>query len=324
MGVDIVDKAQDALGRSTVVDDIEEGADTALKHVGSMKMEEEQPKVKRFVSSMERYKKAYEKRQNWFRAMMHLRKSLSPEDTPDVPWWQSTKPYREAISEKMEAPGFEMVIFFFILADLGLVSVELVLDAVFEFGHNDNHRLLASVDGGDHAIECYNWSYDRGYKIASTCRWISIAILVMFMTELLTKFLCAPKGFVRHAGHVLDFVVVGCSIVFEFTIHHSTGPLLIFFRLWRAVRIVHGLYEQVEYILKALETEKHLEHALNIVDKYKAYTTQRNLRDDWYVFKKQGRQGLEASEVEVVITREGDHIKVTEEVTVKDGVHCDL
>lgn len=163
----------------------------------------------------------------------------------------------------------------------------------------DAGRLLSSAGEGSCDAE-------QAQDVASTCRIISIVILFIFMTEILTKFCCAPKAFCSHLGHWLDVVVVLGSIIFEFTLHHSFGGLLIFFRCWRGVRIMHGLYEQVEYICKALETEKHLEKALKTVDKYKAYTELRHLRNDWTTFKKKGEVGLEHSGTIVVIEKEGD------------------
>jgi len=53
---------------------------------------------------------------------------------------------------------------------------------------------------------------------------------------------------------------------------------------------VHALYEQVEYMGKALQTEAHLEKALATVQQYKKYTEARNLRSDWKTFKKKGSE----------------------------------
>jgi len=266
-------------------EDDEEGVNRGSNHLATMKkLEVEKPQVKKIRSSYEKYQKAHEAKQNWFRARIHLQKGLEADDIGHI-FWRSTKKYREKVIEIIEAPRIEMTIFFLILADLGMVSMEMVLESVFEFDHGGGHRLLASDDAGLFAGKSCN--IEKAYNIAQICRGISIAILFLFALELLIKFTCAPKSFCHHIGHLLDVFVVGSSIVFEFILHHSEGGLLIFFRSWRAVRIVHGLYEQVEYMMKALETEKHLEHALNVVDKYKSYTMHRNLRDDWLKFKKQ-------------------------------------
>lgn len=153
----------------------------------------------------------------------------------------------------------------------------------------EGSRFLASAEQscGDDDGSC---DIEKAYKIAYVCRWISISILFIFAFEIVLKFICSPRGFVRHFGHLLDVVVIGGSIAFEFSLHHSAGGLLIFFRCWRGVRIAHGLYEQVEYIVKALETEEHLEKALNTVQEYKAFTKTHNLKAAWKTFKEERRE----------------------------------
>ena len=40
-------------------------------------------------------------------------------------------------------------------------------------------------------------------------------------------------------GHVIDFIVVFASIIFEFTLHHAVGAAAIFFRTWRFCGWLH-------------------------------------------------------------------------------------
>lgn len=77
-------------------------------------------------------------------------------------------------------------------------------------------RFLAAGEGSSCNI-------DKAYEVASTCRIISLSILFFFALETVIKFICAPKGFFKHAGSILDFTVVTSSIILEFTLHHSSG-----------------------------------------------------------------------------------------------------
>lgn len=156
-----------------------------------------------------------------------------------------------------------------------------------------SRRLGESIEGGSCNIEL-------AQEIAGACRAISLAILFFFAIELVIKFLIAPKAFCKHVGHLFDTCVIFGSIVLEFTLHHSAGGLLIFFRTWRFVRVIHALYEQAEYFHNAMETEEHLEKALATIGKYKSYTSTKGLRADWKAFNKKAKKGaadLEQSEL---------------------------
>lgn len=232
----------------------------------------------------------------WFVTFLHLRRGVEVHDT-NIKCWQSTKEFRESILESMETQKFELGILFLVLCDVVLVILEAVLDSLFHWdahrrlrmefnsvGEPSASRFLGGAVGGSCEIE-------KAFQVASTCRLISLAILFVFAAEMLVKFICAPIGFSRHFGHVLDgFVIIG-SIILEFTLHHSTGGFLIFFRMWRFVRILHGVYEEVEYMHKALETGHHLEKALKSIDKLKGYLDHKDLRADYKAYKHQSRHG---------------------------------
>lgn len=176
----------------------------------------------------------------------------------------------------------------------------------------DGQRFLSEAGG---AGSC---DIESAEDIANVCRWISITILFVFASELIIKFTCAPVSFSKHIGHIIDVFVVGCSLLFEFTLHHSKiVGLLIFFRCWRGVRIVHGLYEQVEYICKALQTEAHLAKALHTVTKYKTYTTLRHLRSDWSTFKREGKEGLEHTRVIISASALAEQGMQTDEISTE-------
>eukprot|EP00746_Dinoflagellata_sp_MGD_P087067 gnl/MRDRNA2_/MRDRNA2_34552_c0_seq1.p1 gnl/MRDRNA2_/MRDRNA2_34552_c0~~gnl/MRDRNA2_/MRDRNA2_34552_c0_seq1.p1 ORF type:complete len:334 (+),score=60.74 gnl/MRDRNA2_/MRDRNA2_34552_c0_seq1:218-1219(+) len=251
---------------------------SSMKHATAHKM--------KILDHYAYYKQAKEDNANWFRTITHLKRNIHVDDHV---YGLGLREVRQNVIELMENPMSEVFILILVLTDMVMVIIEIVIDRVFDFDFNsgEGSRILAGI-GKDAAC-----NIERAYDIASSCRIVSITILCVFALELVVKFLCAPKGFCKHFGHMLDVIVVGGSLLFEFTLHHSAGALLIFFRCWRGVRILHGLYEQIEYISKALETEAHLEHALGTVNKFKAFTkTNVHLRQQWKIFKR--REGSDS------------------------------
>jgi hypothetical protein len=61
------------------------------------------------------------------------------------------------------------------------------------------------------------------------------------------------RHFFTHFGYVLDLVVVSVSLGVEIGHNEDVIGLLIFLRLWRVVRIFHGVYVAVEFKLEKLE-----------------------------------------------------------------------
>ena len=80
---------------------------------------------------------------------------------------------------------------------------------------------------------------------------LTIAILGIFLVELCLLIICLkPRVFFRKPFYVLDFVVVTMSLGLELGFYFSSNEavaelagLLIFARLWRFVRIGHGIIE---------------------------------------------------------------------------------
>lgn len=199
----------------------------------------------------------------------------------------------------LESTRFEVFVIVLVLIDLILVIIEAVLDSLFEFGHDEHgeNRLLSSAESSRCDLE-------RAMKVAAICRAISLTILFLFAIELFIKFLVAPKTFVKHVGHIFDVVVVGGSIIFELTMHHSAGAVLIFFRSWRFVRVLHAIYEEACYIHKVMETEAHFEDALDALGKYKSYTQFRGIHDDWEAYCKIGADGLKGTPIKMVVSQQ--------------------
>merc|ERR1740117_2336507 len=84
---------------------------------------------------------------------------------------------------------------------------------------------------------------------------ISVGILTLFLVELLLKVWIHPREFMSRPLHVLDLVVVVVSLICDVIIvrmlegYRARGQVILFvsllmvLRMWRVVRVLHGLHE---------------------------------------------------------------------------------
>lgn len=109
-----------------------------------------------------------------------------------------------------------------------------------------------------HALICDHRKGETAEEIEEKAKLGSILILVIFEIELMIKIWINPQGFFSNKYHVLDLVVVSVSLfvdtlLFELAGHLSSwfsgsslqilAAVLILSRVWRIVRIVHGIIE---------------------------------------------------------------------------------
>ena len=75
---------------------------------------------------------------------------------------------------------------------------------------------------------------------------ISVSVLVIFEIELgFLMSILGCYGFFRNFAYILDFLIISFSLVLEIVLHNTESGaavgLLILARLWRFVRISHGI-----------------------------------------------------------------------------------
>lgn len=146
-----------------------------------------------------------------------------------------------------------------------------------EHHDNDAHRFLAG--GGDdaygHICEyplsetaypagCDSHKYPGVHVAHEVLFWTTIVILVTFMVELtFLIYLLGPSKFFDELIYVIDLFVVSTSLALELTFHFLTKyqaletvpGILVIFRLWRFLRIGHGL------VASTYEIGEHKNHA---------------------------------------------------------------
>lgn len=91
---------------------------------------------------------------------------------------------------------------------------------------------------------------------------ISIVILGIFAVELVILLSIMRLHFFRHLLYMIDFIIVITALVLEIALHNSDDAtalsLIVFARIWRLLRLGHGIFTDTREFQKA-ENEELLE-----------------------------------------------------------------
>jgi hypothetical protein len=107
------------------------------------------------------------------------------------------------------------------------------------------------LEATDYEASCDDHKWSTVHTAEDVLFGLTMAILVIFFVELNVSLAAlGPCQFFRHTFFLMDYIVVTVSIVMEATFKavddealQSAFGLLILFRLWRFVRIGHGIIE---------------------------------------------------------------------------------
>ncbi|EFN54197.1 hypothetical protein CHLNCDRAFT_135664 [Chlorella variabilis] len=155
-------------------------------------------------------------------------------------WWGPRHAARQqAWGEALESQAMHYAVISLTLLDLSVVVTELILSSIF-----------ISHESIPHAV----------HVAEEALSWTSITILCCFCVELLAKLaVFGYTYFTRSKWHLFDAVVVVSSLVLELSLHNvarEVASLLIFFRLWRLLRVMHSVAEAMELNHEG-EVERH-------------------------------------------------------------------
>lgn len=132
-------------------------------------------------------------------------------------------------------------------------------ETTYDYEGDKFMRMLGAGGGGDickypyeetdYSAGCDYNKYHGVHVAHAALFWTTIAILGLFEIELLMlMYLLGPKSFSKELMYVIDFVVVTSSLVLELMFKYagkevlsSLPGILVVFRVWRFVRIGHGL-----------------------------------------------------------------------------------
>jgi hypothetical protein len=106
-----------------------------------------------------------------------------------------------------------------------------------------------STDLGEPSCDPHKW--ERVHKAELGFYGITISILSLFLLENLVELAAlGPRVFFKQFWFVADLFIVSISLLLELVFHfareaakETLGGFLVFFRLWRFLRISHGLVE---------------------------------------------------------------------------------
>ncbi|KAL4458462.1 hypothetical protein ABPG75_013327 [Micractinium tetrahymenae] len=159
-------------------------------------------------------------------------------------WWGPQHAKKQAwCARLLERPAMHYSIIALTLLDLAVVVTELILSSIYP--------VREEAPPAVHSVE-------------EALSWVSISILIIFVAELGAKLAVFGHGyFTRSWWHLADAVVVVASLSLELTLKgvaQEVASLLVFFRLWRLLRVMHGVAEAME-----LNHEKELEQHHRLV-----------------------------------------------------------
>jgi len=83
-------------------------------------------------------------------------------------------------------------------------------------------------------------------KTEAALHILSLSILSFFVLETSLLVVAYGREFFRHPFYVLDLFVVFCSFILDVTIYSDEVEFFLILRLWRVVRVLHGVYSVVE------------------------------------------------------------------------------
>ncbi|KAL4459107.1 hypothetical protein ABPG75_013972 [Micractinium tetrahymenae] len=167
----------------------------------------------------------------WHDAMQRaLMNSLQLPRADHPTWWgKRFHGLQRRMAEVLESREAHYLVIGLVLLDLAIVLTELVLSSFYPTPELAPHIV--------HVAE-------------EALSYTSITILAVFNAELIAKLLVFGfKYFTHSSWHMFDAVVVVTSFTLELSLRgvaQEVASLLIFFRLWRIMRIMHGVAEAME------------------------------------------------------------------------------
>jgi len=138
-----------------------------------------------------------------------------------------------------------------IVLDLLVIVTQLFIVEPYVKCNTSSHEHMESHDAEHIAMERAEKALD----------YISLGILCILGLEIVLLLVAFDVRFFKQPLYILDAFVIGASLFIEIEGKAQAGALLIFFRLWRIVRIVHGVAMSVQE--KNEEQIKHLEAEVN-------------------------------------------------------------
>jgi len=156
--------------------------------------------------------------------------------------WQSR------LEQALHSVTAERIVVFLLVIDCACVIAIMVMDAHFYNGKANDIK--------DHLKKCRNNGFDycepggkqpeygdqKLYDWEKTLHWCSVGILCIFAVEVTLTVIAKGTRYFQTENWPfwLDFIVVWASLLVDLLATNVSLGWLIFIRLWRIVRVVHG------------------------------------------------------------------------------------
>ena len=198
---------------------------------------------------------------------------------------------RMELGKTIDGTRAQMIVVALIIADIIIVSMEILLGSVMCLDPNAAHRRLlrlqdnflyralagdpsgtssatkmtVTMNNGTHVTMHQTTEVTADFCIACTAlqmqveyvlHWTSLTILFIFLAQIVLLMFAYGTHFFKNPFFLLDAVVVVTAVVLEMVFHVREGALFVVLLSWRVVRIVHGLYTTIE--IQQKETHKQI------------------------------------------------------------------
>jgi hypothetical protein len=169
----------------------------------------------------------------WHCQFCKVSKAKAHEDHEPPIWWRiGSKDYSETqkwLAKKIECRSVHLMIIILIFLDLCLILTDLSLSSFYPIEEE---------------------APDAVHTVQNVFAWTSVGILSIFTLEQIAKLIVFGPQYFFKFWHALDAFIIIASLVLEIVLRQNqdareVASLLIIFRLWRLVRIMHGIVEEV-------------------------------------------------------------------------------
>jgi len=207
--------------------------------------------------------------------------------------------WREKLGKILESKPEQIIIFSLIVLDLLVICAQLFVieprmncrtspaEILYQSQHSSSHHV-------DPTLELW----------ADILDYVSLGILGVLAAEIAFLLIAFDYDFFKQPLYILDALVIGASIFIEVKREDFAGSLLVFFRLWRIVRIVHGVAVSVQ--------EKNEEHIKSLEEEVaKATKEKTDLQTKYHYLKKKYKKLIVAAKDEANFPVKPSNLKLT-------------
>jgi len=172
--------------------------------------------------------------------------------------------FRGKCSRMIHSYKFQTVVIGFVILDCIFVIAELIVDLRITKGEVCDKETCAPIK--------------KDHSLSLVLQSLSLAILSLFMIELVFKLWAMGLNFFRSKMEIFDAIIVIVSWSLDIVFfHHEEADaisILIFLRMWRLIRIVHAIaVSMITPVIHQLEHEEHAHHVTEVkLEKITEYT----------------------------------------------------